>query len=163
MVRSIPLRLLVHHKTDISHDQLHRGRRADMKLSQLMYRLGTENGWNSLPPTINFSSLATFKVRLAVWISPRFCDKVSSSVFFTARRNARIASAVLATAILSVCPSVCPSVRLSYAGIVSKQRHVARCSLHCQIAKPKTIPQGRPLPPEILVQADLPPPDSSES
>ena len=33
---------------------------------------------------------------------------------------------------LSVCPSVCPS---AHAGIVSKRRHVARCSLHCQIAK----------------------------
>jgi len=36
-------------------------------------------------------------------------------IIFTARRNARIASAVLATEIpsvcLSVCPSVCPSVR----------------------------------------------------
>jgi len=51
---------------------------------------------------------------------------------FTAHR---IASAVLATAIPSVCPSVCPSVRLSHAGIVSKRRHVARCSLHCQTAK----------------------------
>jgi len=50
---------------------------------------------------------------------------------FTARRNARIASAVLATAIPSVCPSVC----LSRAGIVSKRLHVAQCSLHCQIAK----------------------------
>jgi len=44
--------------------------------------------------------------------------------FITARRNARIASAVLATAIPSVClsvrPSVRPSVRLSHAGIVSK-------------------------------------------
>jgi len=27
----------------------------------------------------------------------------------------------------------------------------------------KNISQGRPLPPEILVQTDLPPPDSSES
>ena len=36
---------------------------------------------------------------------------------------------------LSVCPSVRPSVRLSHAGIVSKRRHVARCSLHCQIAR----------------------------
>ena len=42
-----------------------------------------------------------------------------------------IASAVLATAIPSVCPSVCPS----HAGIVSKRRHVARCSLHRCIAK----------------------------
>jgi len=30
---------------------------------------------------------------------------------------------------------VCLSVRLSHAGIVSKRRYVARCSLHCQIAK----------------------------
>ena len=50
---------------------------------------------------------------------------------FTARRNACIASAVLAIAI----PSVCPSVRLSHADIVSNPLHVARCSLHCQIAK----------------------------
>jgi len=46
-------------------------------------------------------------------------------------QNARIASAVLATAI----PSVCPSVHLSHAGIVSKRRHVAWCSLHWQTAK----------------------------
>jgi len=46
-------------------------------------------------------------------------------------RNARIASTVLAT----VIPSVCPSIRLSHAGIVSKRWHVARCSLHSQIAK----------------------------
>jgi len=48
-------------------------------------------------------------------------------LLFTARRNARIASAVLAIAI--------PSVRPSHAGIVLKRRHVARCSLHGQIAK----------------------------
>jgi len=39
----------------------------------------------------------------------------------------------------SICPSVCLSVRpfvhLSHAGIVSKRRHVARCSLHWRIAK----------------------------
>ena len=58
----------------------------------------------------------------------------SIATSFTARRNARIASAVLATAIPSVCPSVCLSVCLSHAGIVSKRRHVARCSLHCRIA-----------------------------
>jgi len=34
-------------------------------------------------------------------------------LLFTARRNAHIASAVLATAIPFVCPSVRPSVRLS--------------------------------------------------
>ena len=52
-------------------------------------------------------------------------------LIFTARRSARIASAVLAIAI----PSACPSVRLSHAGSVSKRRHVARCSVHCRIAK----------------------------
>ena len=50
---------------------------------------------------------------------------------FTERRNARIESAVLATAIPSVRPYVCLSVCPSHAGIVSKRRHVARCSLHC--------------------------------
>jgi len=54
---------------------------------------------------------------------------------FYIARNARIASAVLATAIPSVCLSVRPSVRLSHAGIVSKRRHVAWCSLHRWIAK----------------------------
>jgi len=52
---------------------------------------------------------------------------VPLGLIFTARRNARIASAVLAIAI--------PSVRLSHAGIVSKRRHVARCSFHRWIAK----------------------------
>ena len=55
----------------------------------------------------------------------------SASSFFYSARNARIASAELATAI----PSVRLSVRLSHAGIVSKRRHVARCSLHRWIAK----------------------------
>jgi len=50
-----------------------------------------------------------------------------SLITFYSARNARIASAVLATAI--------PSVRLSHAGIASKQRHVARCSLDRWIAK----------------------------
>ena len=58
---------------------------------------------------------------------------------FYSARNARIASAVLATAIPSVRPSVrlsvCLSVRPSHAGIASKRRHVARCSLHRWIAK----------------------------
>ena len=53
-------------------------------------------------------------------------------VFFTACRNARIASTVLAIAIPSVCPSICSSVTRRYC---VKQLHVARCSLHCQIAK----------------------------
>ena len=40
-------------------------------------------------------------------------SRVSFIAVFTARRNARIASAVLAMAFPSVCPSVRPSVRLS--------------------------------------------------
>jgi len=43
-----------------------------------------------------------------------------TGLIFTACRSARIASAVLAIAIPSVCLSVCPSVRLSHAGVVSK-------------------------------------------
>ena len=64
-------------------------------------------------------------------------DFIKETHFYSARNC--IASAVLATAIPSVCPSVCLSVclsvRLSHAGIVSKRRHVARCSLHRWIAK----------------------------
>ena len=56
---------------------------------------------------------------------------LSSSLRFYSACNARIASAVSATAIPSICLSVCPS----HAGIVSKRRHVARCSLHRWIAK----------------------------
>ena len=51
------------------------------------------------------------------------------SVSFYSACNAGIASAVLATAI----PPVCPSVRPSHAGIVSKRRHVARCSKMCLV------------------------------
>jgi len=79
--------------------------------------------------------------RTVCWVSGRTISVLQTMhrPLFTARRNARIASAVLATAILSVCPSVRPSirpsVRLPHAGIVSKRRHVVRCSLHCRIAK----------------------------
>ena len=51
----------------------------------------------------------------------------------TARRNARIVSAVLATAIPSVRLSVCQSVTRRYC--VKTTARIARCSLHCQIAK----------------------------
>jgi len=64
------------------------------------------------------------------WIAQRISCGEVVSVFYSAR-NARIASAVLATAI----PSVCQYVRLSHAGIVSKRRHVARCSFHRWIGK----------------------------
>jgi len=53
---------------------------------------------------------------------------------------------------LSVRLSVCPSVHLSHAGIVSKRRRIARCSLHYRIKNvssfvktKKNIAQGRPL------------------
>ena len=75
--------------------------------------------------------------------------RLLSTPVFTARRNARIASAVLAKTIPSVCPSVC----LSHAGIVSKRLYVARCSLHCHIAKcvqfcrnQKIFPRDDPFP-----------------
>ena len=70
------------------------------------------------------------------WCWAFLLAKNLQSLLFTARRSARIAGAVLDTAIPSVCLSVCQSVRrLPHAGIVSKRRHVARCSLHCRIAK----------------------------
>ena len=49
------------------------------------------------------------------------CATTLPLTVFKARCNARIASAVLATAIPS---DVRPSVRLSHVGIVSKRRHV---------------------------------------
>jgi len=49
------------------------------------------------------------------------CHHCICQISFYSARNARIASAVLATAI----PSVCLSVQPSHAGIVSKRRHVA--------------------------------------
>jgi len=105
------------------------------------------------------------KVGEKIMSSPGF----SRAIIITARQNGN-ARAALATAIPSVRPSVCSSICLSHAGIVSKQLQVARCSLHCQIAKcvkfcrnQKNIPQGRPLPHEILVETDLHPPNSSKS
>ena len=59
------------------------------------------------------------------WRSRRYSIPTHSVRFFTARRNAGIASAVLATAITSVCPSV----RLSHAGIVSKRRQILAQSI----------------------------------
>ena len=54
-------------------------------------------------------------------------------LIFTARRNARIASALPAIAFPSVCPSVPPSVTRRYCAKTTER--VARCSLYCQIAK----------------------------
>ena len=71
------------------------------------------------------------------WLMARWKTRVEFllsviELLFTARR---FASVVLAMAIPSVCLSVRPPVCPTHAGIVSKRRHVAPCSLHCQIAK----------------------------
>jgi len=76
-----------------------------------------------------FSEFASFRRALRK-SSRSLSHQLMSSCFYSAC-NACIASAVLATAIPSVRLSVCPS----HAGIVSKRRHVARCSLHRWIAK----------------------------
>ena len=68
-------------------------------------------------------------------LSPIFVE----GTVFTARRNARIASAVLAVPI----PSLCLSVRLSHAGIVSKRLHVAPCSMHCPTATTRPASANR--------------------
>jgi len=91
----------------------------------------------SLQNKSNMAFLKAFgseNYRLAVsavkYLATLFATSSSSgiAIVFTAHRNARIASAVLA---IAIPPSIC----LSYAGIVSKRRNVARCSLHSQIAK----------------------------
>jgi len=79
------------------------------------------------PPVINFGCQL---IQMVLYNSHKtliVVVRIHHDTLFTARR---IASAVLATAILFVGPSV----RLSYAGILSKRRHVARCSLHFRIA-----------------------------
>jgi len=53
------------------------------------------------------------------------------SFLFTAREHCKRCISYSSYVCLSVCPSVCPS----HSGIVSKRRHVARCSLHRWIAK----------------------------
>ena len=59
----------------------------------------------------------------------------------------------------SICLSVCPS----HAGIVSKRWHVARCSLHCWIAKcvqfctnRKIFPRDDPFPLKFWLQVTYP-------
>jgi len=54
----------------------------------------------------------------ARWLNLALTPIFALNPLVTVRRNAHIASAVLATAI--------PSVHLSHAGIVSKRRHIAR-------------------------------------
>ena len=98
-----------------------------------------------------------------------YCSQVSNQNFivFTARRNARnarITSAVLATAIPSVCLSVRPSVRLSVTRrycVKTTARSTVQFALSdskmCLVLqKPKNIPQGRPLPQKSWLQVTYP-------
>ena len=100
-----------------------------------------EGIWSISKMKVRPSGILSRNLNLIRFFSYFATARRSSQVYQTKRphfysaRNARIASAVLATAIPSVRPSVCLSVRLSHAGIVSKRRHVARCSLHRWIAK----------------------------
>jgi len=68
------------------------------------------------------------------------------------KRNARIASAVLATAIPSVCPSVRLSVTRRYC-VKTTARSTVQFALSdsklSSFVETKNIPQGGPLPPEI--------------
>ena len=70
---------------------------------------------------------------------------------FTARRHARIASAVLARAIPSVCPSVRLYVTRRYCVKTTARSPVqfalSDSKMCLVLQKPKNIPQGRPIPP----------------
>ena len=98
------------------------------------------------------------------------------NLLFTARRNARIASHCKRC--ISYSNSVCPSIRLSVCLFIHPSVTCRYCvkmtacstvqfaqsdSKMCLVLhKPKNIPQGRPLPPEILAPSDLPTPEGSE-
>jgi len=72
--------------------------------------------------------------------------------WFTARHNTRIASAVLAIAIPSVCPYVCLSVRPSVT-----RRYCVKTSKMCLVLhKPKNIPRRRPIPLKSWLQVTYP-------
>ena len=87
---------------------------------------------------------------------------LGSEFHFYSARNARIASAVLAIPI----PSVCPSVTRRYCVKTTARSTVQFAPLDSKMClvlqEPKNIPQGRPLPPEILPQSDLPTPEGCE-
>jgi len=102
------------------------------------------------------------------WLMARWKARVEFllsviELLFTAHRNARIASTILATANfvrLSVRLSVCLSVTRRYC-VKTTARSTVQFALSdskmCLVLqKPKNIAQGRPLPPEILTRSDLP-------
>jgi len=74
----------------------------------------------------NFGPL-TAEIGLPVWGSP-------ANLYGFLQHAAMLAFQALYY-IDSYGNSVCVSVRLSHAGIVSKRRHVARCSFHRWMAK----------------------------
>ena len=55
--------------------------------------------------------------------------------FYSATALLAMQSAVLATAIPSICLSVRPSVRLSHASTLSRRINVESRGLHCELAK----------------------------
>jgi len=71
---------------------------------------------------------------------------------------------------LSVCPSVSlparPSVTSRYCVKTTARSTVqfaqSDSKMCLVLEKPKNIPQGRPIPPEILAQSDLPTPEGCE-
>jgi len=82
-------------------------------------------------------------------------------LIFTARRNARIASAVLAMTLPSACPSVRPSVRpsvtLRYCVKTTARRTVQFAlsdSKMCLVCRNKKYSRGTSPSPEILAQTD---------
>jgi len=91
-----------------------------------------------------------------------YSSKTSDFVIFTALKNARIASAVLATAIPSVCLSVTRRYCVTTTARSTVQFALLDSKMYRVLYKPKNIPQQRPLPPEILAPSDLPTPEGSE-
>ena len=73
-----------------------------------------------------------------------------------------IASAVLATAILSVRLSVTRQYCVKTTAHSTVQFALSESKMCLVFEKPKNIPEGRPLHPESLAQSDPHPPKSSE-
>jgi len=87
---------------------IHKNKRSSAVVRQKFFSKRIANIWNNLPDSVDFSSLASF------YSAPQ-CSHCKRCISYGN----------------SVCQSVCPS----HAGVVSKRRHVARCSLHCLVAK----------------------------
>jgi len=82
---------------------------------------------------------------------------------FYSARNARIATAVLATAIPSVRPSVCLSVTRRYCVKTTACSTVQFAPYVSSFVETKKIfPGDDPFPPEILAQSGLPTPEVCE-